>query len=72
MKNISTKELNYISDILSWELLASKKCFQYGHQESNQANQQIFFDAARMHQKNYTSLLNYVNQINMQQGGQTH
>lgn len=35
MKNISTKELNYINDILSWELLVAKKFAQYANQETN-------------------------------------
>ena len=72
MQNVSTKELNYIKDLLSWELLSSKKCFQYGHQENNSAHQKIFFDTANMHQQNYLSLLNYVDQIVKKQGGQIH
>jgi len=71
MKNLSTKELNYINDFLSWELLAAKKCFQYGCQENGSRFQQIFMDAAHVHQRNYTNLLNYVNQIS-NQGGQAH
>lgn len=72
MQNLSTKEINYLRDTLSWELLSAKKCFQYAHQESNPSHQKVFFDAARMHQQNYTNLLNYVDQINKKQGGQTH
>lgn len=77
MKHLSSKELNYINDILSWELLSAKKCFQYAHQESNSAQQQVFFDAARMHQQNYSDMLDYVNQINSStqtgtQGGGMH
>jgi hypothetical protein len=72
MQNLSTKELNYINDLLSWELLSSKKCFQYGHQETNQAHQQVFFDTARLHQQNYVNLFNFVDQTNNSQGGQTH
>lgn len=71
MKNLSTKELNYINDFLSWELLSAKKCFQYAHQEMNSAHHQIFNDAVRIHQQNYESLLNYVNQLK-NQGGQMH
>lgn len=69
MKNISVKELNYINDMLSWELLSAKKCFQYGHQESNPAHQQVFFDTARTHQQNYVSLLSYLDQVNREKGG---
>jgi hypothetical protein len=72
MKNISSKELNYIGDMLSWELLAAKKCYQYGHQETNPTHQQTFLDAAKTHQQNYQTILNYVNQVNTGQGGQAH
>jgi hypothetical protein len=71
MKNLSTKELNYINDFLSWELLAAKKCFQYAHQENNQAHKQLLFDASQVHQQNYMSILNYVDQLKSQ-GGQMH
>lgn len=70
MKNIATKELNYLKDFLSWELLSAKKCYQYGQQESDQQRKQIFMDAASTHQQNYMNLLNYANQINGNQGGQ--
>lgn len=72
MQNLSTKEVNYIKDILSWELLSTKKCFQYANQEMDPKNQKIFFDTATMHQQNYLTLLNYVDQIVKKQGGQTH
>jgi len=72
MQNLSTKELNYIKDLLSWELLSTKKCYQYGHQESNSGHQKIFFDTARMHQQNYLNLLNYLDQTVKKQGGQMH
>ncbi|MCX8131724.1 MAG: hypothetical protein N3I35_16720 [Clostridia bacterium] len=71
MKNMSTKELNYANDIMSWELLAAKKCFQYAYQENNSPHAQVFFDAARVHQQNYQNILNYVSQIK-NQGGQMH
>lgn len=71
MKNLSIKELNYINDILSWELLAAKKSFQYANQEqqSQSAHSQIFFDAANIHHQNYTVVLNYLSQVNSAQGG---
>ena len=72
MQNLSTKELNYLNDLLSWELLAAKKCFQYANQEISQVQSQVFFDTARLHQQNYVNLFNYVDQINQSQGGQTH
>ncbi|GAB6085065.1 hypothetical protein [Alkaliphilus crotonatoxidans] len=70
MQNLSTKEVNYIKDILSWELLTSKKCFQYANQETNPGHKKVFSDTASMHQQNYLELLNYVDQIISSQGGQ--
>ena len=70
MQNLSTKEVNYIKDLLSWELLTTKKCFHYANQETNPARQKIFFDTANLHQQNYLDLLNYADQISNNQGGQ--
>lgn len=72
MKNLSTKELNYLNDYLSWELLAAKKCYQYACQQNDTKYWQVFDDAAHTHQNNYIRLLNYVNQINSSQGGEIH
>lgn len=72
MKNISQKELNYIRDTLSWELLSAKKCYQYGCQEADSGHQQVFFDAAHAHEQNYYNLLGYVDQLNSEQGGLLH
>ncbi|MGI6515128.1 MAG: hypothetical protein GX052_01690 [Syntrophomonadaceae bacterium] len=71
MKNLSIKELNYINDILSWELLAAKKSFQYASQERQSPHHQVFYDAAAVHQRNYMAVLDYLNQVNSAQGG-TH
>lgn len=71
MKHVSTKELNYINDFLSWELLSAKKCFQYGNQETNPTHKQTFLDCAMIHQQNYQNILNYVNQVNPNKGGQS-
>lgn len=72
MQNLSTKEVNYIKDVLSWELLSAKKCYQYANQETDQARQKIFYDTAALHQQNYLNVLNYVDQIINTQGGQIH
>lgn len=69
MKQVSDKELNYVKDLMSWELLAAKKSFQYCNQEQDPAQQQIFRNCARVHQQNYTNLLHYVQDISQQQGG---
>lgn len=70
MQNLSTKEVNYIKDLLSWEILTIKKCNQYTNQETDSARQKIYSDAVNMHQQNYLNLLNYTNQIINKQGGQ--
>jgi hypothetical protein len=70
MQNLSTKEVNYIKDLLSWELLTSKKCFHYANQETNPAHKKVFADIAGIHQQNYLALTDYVDQIISRQGGQ--
>ena len=72
MQHVSTKELNYIKDVLSWDLLAAKKCFQYANQETDPAYKQLFSDTANVHQQNYQTLLQYVDRITKTQGGQLH
>ena len=69
MTNLSTKELNYLKDFLSWELLMAKKCNQYGYQEMIPEFQQAFHDAGKMHQQNYLKLVNYLQQVTDSQGG---
>ncbi len=72
MKNLSMKELHYINDILSWELLSAKKSFQYANQEQQTAHNQAFYDATNVHQRNYSALLNYLSQVSKEQGGMPH
>lgn len=67
MKNIASKELNYIKDFLSWEILSVKKCNEYANQEANQQRQQLYKNAARVHQQNYMRLLNYCEGLNKNQ-----
>ena len=70
MQNLSTKEVNYIKDLLSWELLTIKKCFQYTNTEANPGRKQAYTNAVNIHRQNYLDLLNYTNQIINRQGGQ--
>lgn len=70
MQNLTTKEVNYIKDLMSWELLSTKKCFQFANQETNQNRKNIYFDSTFVHQQNYLSLLSYIDKIKKQQGGQ--
>lgn len=61
--HISTKEVNYIKDHLSWELLAAKKCFNHANSLQDAQLKQVFDDAGKAHQENYVNLLTYANQI---------
>lgn len=69
MKNLSTKELNYIKDFLTWELLMAKKCKQYADQETTPGFGEIFTQAAQLHQQNYLNLVSYLENVNPNKGG---
>lgn len=64
---LSVKELGYLRDFLSWEILMAKKCNHYASQETDPNFQGIFHNAGQVHQQNYLRLLNYLQQT--QQGG---
>lgn len=60
--NLSTKEVNYLKDHLSWELMAAKKCYNYAQECSDKNFGKLLDDVGRVHQQNFTDMLNYVNQ----------
>lgn len=64
MSSISNKELNYIKDFLSWELLMAKKCFEYSNEVQIQEIKGLFDQAGKVHQQNYQVILNYLGQVN--------
>ena len=68
MPNLSVKELNYIKDFLSWELLTVKKCNQYANQEVDPVFKGVFNHVGQIHQQNYLNLLTYLQQQNPQGG----
>lgn len=69
MKPLSTKELNYIRDQMSFELLQSKKCREYAEQAMGD-HQALFHQIGDLHRQNYESLLGYVQ--NASPGGVIH
>lgn len=69
MTNLSTKELNYIKDFLSWELLMTKKCKQYADQETTPGFSEVFTQAGQIHQANYLNLVKYLETVNPNKGG---
>ena len=67
--NLSSKELNYIKDFLSWELLMTKKCSQYATQEVDPMFKGAFEQAGQTHQQNYVKLVGYLEQSKNNVGG---
>lgn len=79
-KAITTKDLMYLKDAMSWELLAFKKFHFYAEQVNNEQVKQALDEAGKMHQQHYERLLSHL-QINNDQAlasmpnpnqGQTH
>lgn len=66
---ISAKELNYVKDFLSWELLAAKKCNDYANQEQDPNVSQVLAKCARIHQQNYVDMLSYLQRLEQSQQG---
>lgn len=69
MSNLTTKELNYLKDFLSVELLMAKKCKQYADQEVDANFKGAFNQAGELHQQNYLALVDYLAQVKDSQGG---
>ncbi|WP_088104015.1 hypothetical protein [Halalkalibacter urbisdiaboli] len=63
---ISTKDQLYISDMLSWNLLAMKKAHFFAQQCQDPEIRQALETAGNMHQKHYQMILNHL-QTNQQQ-----
>lgn len=63
MSNLSTKELNYIKDYLSWELYMAKLCNQYATQMSDQNFGGIMNDAGHTHQQNFNDIYHYLDKL---------
>jgi rubrerythrin len=60
---ITTKDLLYIKDVLSWELLAFKKFHHLAQQVTNPQIKQALEKAGQMHQNHYQRLLPHL-QVN--------
>lgn len=59
---LTEKDLAYLKDSMSWELLAAKKAYQYAHQTLEPECRQLMFQVAQTHQQNMEQLLNYLSQ----------
>lgn len=57
---MTTKDSLYISDMLSWNLLALKKANAFASQCQNQDVINVINKAAQMHQRHYQKLLQHL------------
>ncbi len=64
---ITNKDLLYLQDALSWELLASKKAYHYSLESENQQIKQHLAYLANIHQQNYQTLLEHLHPKRQQQ-----
>ena len=58
---ISTKDLLYLKDAMSWELTAMKKCYEFAQECNIDSIKQTIQRAGKMHEKHYQRLLNQFN-----------
>lgn len=58
---ISTKDLLYLSDMLSWNLNACKKAHFYAQNCQTTEIQQALEEAGQMHQRHYNKILGHLN-----------
>ncbi len=63
---ITNKDLLYLQDALSWELIASKKAYHYSMESENHQIKQHLEYLANVHQRHYQTLLEHL-QPNRQQ-----
>lgn len=64
---VTNKDHLYITDMLSWNLLAMKKAHAFAEQCSDQQISQALDQAGKMHHEHYQKLLNHL-QTQGQQG----
>ncbi len=57
---LSTKDDAYLTDALSWELLAAKKAHSFACQCSDQQVKQQIEQLCQLHQRHYNTLLNHL------------
>ncbi|HEY3364362.1 MAG TPA: hypothetical protein VGK74_04860 [Symbiobacteriaceae bacterium] len=60
MTPLTEKDLAYIKDTMSWELVACKKAFQYAHQTLEPECRSLMFRIAEEHQRNFERILQHM------------
>lgn len=71
MMPLSEKDLAYMKDQMSWELVACKKAYQYAHQTMEPECRQLMFQVAEQHQRNMEQVLGHLSE-HLQQTVQAH
>ena len=67
---ITTKDLLYLEDALSWELLASKKAYHFAAESQDPIIRQHLEHLASVHQHHYQPLLKHLKTHSQQQSTQ--
>lgn len=62
MTPLTEKDLAYLKDMMSWELLATKKAFHYANETQEPECKQAMFQIAEQHQRNLERLLMHMQQ----------
>lgn len=57
---ITTKDLSYLTDELSWELLAMKKCYHFARECQDPQIAQQLDQIGQMHQRHYETILKHL------------
>jgi hypothetical protein len=62
MLPLTEKDLAYMHDMMSWELLATKKAYQYAQQTMDADCRNLMFQVAEQHQRNLERVLMHLEQ----------
>jgi hypothetical protein len=69
---ITTKDLLYLRDQLSWEIVAMKKCRHFAQECSDTEIRQAIDKAGQMHQRHYQLLLKHLQNNNTAEMEKVH
>ncbi|MDX9872674.1 MAG: hypothetical protein RBT41_09675 [Clostridia bacterium] len=65
-KMVSTKDLAYLTDAMSWELDIIKKFNHFAQETQDAKSKNLLTKACQTHQKHYNTLLKHLNPANSQ------
>lgn len=58
---ISTKDLDYISDMMNWNFVCAKKSYHFASEVTDEEIKETLHQTARMHVEHYLRLVNLLN-----------